>query len=241
METKQCCTCNQCKEVSLFHRNKTQSDGFHKSCKKCRKEESLRYYKKNEEAVLERQKERYENNKPLYLSLMAEYRKANKESLSQKQKEYRQNNKELFHQKDKAYYEKNKDKFQEYREKNKEKRSLSFKQYSKNNRGRLAAIKAKRNAAKLKATPPWLSKEYLEQIRTEYELAAWCSKMMGIKYHVDHIIPLQGKQVCGLHVPWNLRVIPATENIRKGNKLDEHLELGYASVATKSMEFKSTV
>ncbi len=66
--------------------------------------------------------------------------------------------------------------------------------------------------------PKWLSEDQLKAIKTEYALSQWCSEVMGIKYHVDHIVPLKGKDVCGLHVPWNLQVIPAVENIRKSNK-----------------------
>lgn len=77
------------------------------------------------------------------------------------------------------------------------------------------AIKAaKRKALKLSATPTWADKN---KIRTEYALAQWCTDVMGMPYHVDHIVPLKGKTVCGLHVEANLRVIPAVENISKSN------------------------
>jgi len=51
------------------------------------------------------------------------------------------------------------------------------------------------------------------------------SKITGIQYHVDHIIPLQGENVCGLHIAANLRVIPARDNLAKSNKLKNTLGL----------------
>jgi len=74
---------------------------------------------------------------------------------------------------------------------------------------------AKRKALKLSSTPKWASKE---KIKTEYALAQWCTDVMNEVYHVDHIVPLKGKTVCGLHVEANLRVIPASENISKSNR-----------------------
>jgi hypothetical protein len=74
-------------------------------------------------------------------------------------------------------------------------------------------------ASKLNATPVWLSTEQLQQIESFYWLAQLQKELTDTTYHVDHIVPLKGKTVCGLHVPWNLQVIPALENIRKGNKI----------------------
>ena len=75
-----------------------------------------------------------------------------------------------------------------------------------------------RKLAKINRTPNWLTKDQKRQIEIEHQLAAWCTKVTGIKYHVDHIVPLQGKTVSGLHVPWNLQVIPASDNHKKSNR-----------------------
>lgn len=85
------------------------------------------------------------------------------------------------------------------------------------NSGRVLAHTVKRRLAKIKRTPVWLTSDDHWMIEQAYELAAVRTKMFGFAWHVDHIVPLQGKLVSGLHAPNNLRVIPGAENIRKSN------------------------
>jgi hypothetical protein len=77
---------------------------------------------------------------------------------------------------------------------------------------------AKRRAAKLQRTPPWLTAEQTLQIQEFYSDAAELQWLSEDKLEVDHIIPLQGKEVSGLHVPWNLQIVPSKLNSSKGNR-----------------------
>jgi 5-methylcytosine-specific restriction endonuclease McrA len=69
------------------------------------------------------------------------------------------------------------------------------------------------------ATPPWITQKQKSEIRQLYQIAITMSKTTGERYVVDHIIPLRSDYVCGLHVPWNLRVITQEENLKKSNKV----------------------
>jgi 5-methylcytosine-specific restriction endonuclease McrA len=69
------------------------------------------------------------------------------------------------------------------------------------------------------ATPPWLTRKQKSEIRQLYQIAITMTQTTGEQYVVDHIVPLRGEEVCGLHVPWNLRVITQEENLKKSNKL----------------------
>jgi hypothetical protein len=69
------------------------------------------------------------------------------------------------------------------------------------------------------ATPSWLTRKQKSEIRQVYQIAITMTQTTGEQYVVDHIVPLRGADVCGLHVPWNLRVITQEENLVKSNKL----------------------
>jgi len=92
--------------------------------------------------------------------------------------------------------------------------------WKKRNKHKVTSYTRKRQAAKLKRTPPWLTKDHLEEMEQFYWLAKDLRCVSGEEYHVDHIIPLQGKNMCGLHVPWNLQVLPADINCKKGNQCE---------------------
>lgn len=81
----------------------------------------------------------------------------------------------------------------------------------------LAATIARR-LAKAQRTPRWITDDDVWMLEQAYELAAIRTRMFGFSWHVDHVLPLQGTHVSGLHVPNNVQVIPGLENVRKANK-----------------------
>jgi hypothetical protein len=121
------------------------------------------------------------------------------------------------------WVEKNKDrKAQQDREcalKNPEARKIARDKWDKLNPGRTNAAKTKNRLERLLRVPAWLTEDDKWMIEQAYELAKIRTEMFGFQWHVDHIIPLKGKKVSGLHVPTNLQVIPWQENLRKGSRL----------------------
>lgn len=80
---------------------------------------------------------------------------------------------------------------------------------------RKAAYEGKRRARKYNATPAWANEFFMEEA---YALAKLRTQMTGIPWEVDHVVPLQGKTVCGLHTHSNLAVIPMRINCSKNNR-----------------------
>jgi hypothetical protein len=89
--------------------------------------------------------------------------------------------------------------------------------WAKENPERCAATEANKRAAKLQRTPEWVD---YAKIAEQYELAASLTKETGIKHEVDHVVPLQGANVSGLHVHYNLQILTKSENSSKGNNYE---------------------
>lgn len=182
--------CTNCgTEKTLIEFAKNGSFGRHTECKDCQKEKARLFRVHNLEAMKERDRQSYQRN--------IEKKKA---SISD-------------------YYERNKEKIklwnrERYQAKTGECKEISAR-YRANNKEKIYEWNGTRRASIRQALPLWADRG---EIRKIYRQAIEKSLNTGIKYHVDHIIPLVHPMVCGLHVPQNLQVIPAIENLKKQNR-----------------------
>lgn len=187
---KTCTKCGVTKPLFGFHKNSSKKDGLQSRCKNCLKQ----FYRDNCEILSERQRECRKSNPAKKAKIERKYREANPEKVAKRHQKYREDNREKERKRHQKYIE-----------------TYPYK---------VKALSAKYRATKLQSTPPWLTPEHHAEMALCYEEAAALRLYTGQQYHVDHIVPLQGKTVCGLHVPWNLQVLLARDNLRKGNKLE---------------------
>ena len=131
------------------------------------------------------------------------YNLANKEKTAETTKAYRLANKEDRAEKAKVYYQANKERIAE-----------RGKAYNLANKDACNTKTAKRRAAKLERTVSWSDSNAIKALYTE---AQRLTEETGEQHHVDHIIPLQGELVSGLHVENNLQVLTAYDNLSKSN------------------------
>jgi 5-methylcytosine-specific restriction endonuclease McrA len=120
----------------------------------------------------------------------------------------------------KRYYERNKDMVKARASaRPKHEVDLYKKKYKEENPDLYKALVSVRKRRHRNATPSWITTEQKLTIRKLYLQAMELTKITGERYVVDHVVPLINPTVCGLHVPWNLRVITQEENLKKSNKL----------------------
>lgn len=202
MESKICKACKLEKEVSYFYKSKNWYSSNCKDCDNARRkkhyydnqlttcEKRRKYREDNLETVKLTEKKTYEKNKVKKLAAAKLWTKKNEDKVKNHKRRYFQENKDMLYKSRNLYFI--------------------------NNPGIRTFWTAARKAAKLQATPSWANPEKIKEI---YKEAKRISEETKILHHVDHIIPLRGKSVSGLHVEWNLQIIPAVDNLKKSNRM----------------------
>lgn len=125
---------------------------------------------------------------------------------SERVRDYRRRNLTVVRQRSREWYEANR-----------ERSTATTREWQRAHPGWGTANSKHWEQARRRAVPPWADRKAMAAIYLE---ARSRSAQTGVKWHVDHVVPLQGKNVCGLHVETNLRVIPARDNILKSNRLE---------------------
>lgn len=172
--------------------------------------EKMRLWRaKNRAHCQKKARELYHKDPQKQRERVRRYRDANLDAVREQQRKYFHANKEARIASLKAWKAANPDRYETIQ-----------RLWREENRAKCAAYSAAWRRACREQTPPWAD---LKAMMAFYEEAARLTAETGIVHHVDHIIPLRGKSVRGLHVQTNLRVIPAVENMRKHNRLLDEL------------------
>lgn len=213
-------------------------DGVEEASKARRKTQlqaaSARWRAKNRDAIAAKNAEFYAANRERELARAAEYRAANPEKAKASTIAWRAANADRHAATKKAYRLNNAEQLIAQRKaaytRNKVRENAQSSAYKRVHADRLAAQQAarlkadptisryarsKRRAAEKKALPHWANSAAMREF---YVTADALSMWTGDWYHVDHIVPLQSRSVCGLHCEANLRVLPGSDNQAKGNR-----------------------
>jgi hypothetical protein len=196
-----CTKCGESKPHDAFHFNKRQNAPY-THCIPCHRALVRDWYSRNRE---------------VRSAQIKAYAKAHPEILNKSSAEWKKRNPERV----KAYVEKTRAAKSEYHRKwyavNLEDKRAKNRQWSKKNPSKHLALCAKRRAQELQALARWADMRAIEAI---YARAKQMTLETGVKHDVDHVIPLQGKTVCGLHVETNLQILVAAENRSKGARYE---------------------
>lgn len=217
---KKCKKCGALKTVDRFHKSTTHKSGLRNECSLCTS--ALKWLKNPKIKLLKFV--RFTLKKTVVTHIYC-FKCSTKKELSQFANRsdspsgifyrcrpcvYAARNLEVKRTSDRNYYTINCDKIKR-----------TVKKYRLANQHKIAELSARNRAIRKRATPDWLTQDQKEEMNNIYWQRAAKSEETGVEHHVDHIVPIKGNKICGLHVPWNLRVIPAEQNLRKRNKMED--------------------
>jgi 5-methylcytosine-specific restriction endonuclease McrA len=185
-------TCNRCSTEKSLDAFAKNGPYLHPVCKVCRATIERARRETDGARIREQEKARYARDPSIKKRSTADYYQANRTALLAKEKARAALAPEKILEVKRAYRAANPDK--------------------------IRASNGTRRARERQAMPAWAD---LPQIKAVYMRATELWAQTGIPHHVDHIIPLTNKLVCGLHVSANLQVLTASENSRKNNRFSE--------------------
>jgi flagellum-specific peptidoglycan hydrolase FlgJ len=212
---KTCGNCKELKTLSEFHLNCTSKDGHTSQCKVCRCTKKKIYCVANKEKIAAQNKIWYFENHDENLKRSNAYYYENKEVILERRKPYmklwRTENRDHLSEYDRVYRKENKEAYDAFIK-------PYLKEWARDNKDSVNARNSKHRANKINASPSWRDDDAIKEI---YKEAQRLTNETGIIHHVDHRVPLNGKNVCGLHWEGNLQILTQTENLSKGNKHNE--------------------
>lgn len=245
-EIKLCFKCKREKPHSEFYKNRTREDGLTDECKECNRAYSRKWKANNPDKIrayeslpstIERKKRYQDENRERIRIVQKEWRHTNKSKVDRYHKDYRDRHPDRKKESSEKWRKANMDKVnaskRRRRKADPEKYRLKARELYHRDPERHRMIQRRsnrRNAGKVRerasysahrrgvATPSWLGSDQRSEIRSFYECAVMMEEAGYEKRHVDHIVPIAGANVCGLHVPWNLQILPASINMSKGNR-----------------------
>lgn len=203
-------TCTKCNIEKPFELFSIARGKYITQCKDCVNERSAQWYAQNKERHLANSKAWFDANKDRKQATIKAWSKANKEKRSQEAAKRYEENKDAILASNRQKYHANLE--------NERARSSA---YAKAHREEHNARVRKYRESRIERTPAWTNESDKLRMQCYYQVAKMRTRETGEIWSVDHIVPLQGENVSGLHVSWNLQVITKRENIAKGNKLIE--------------------
>ena len=234
---KTCARCVSSKPPEAFTRDRNRPDGLNPYCRDCTRERNRAYDAQNREQARVRGAKWYAANKARRLAKATDWTRANPGKAANYCATWRERNPGAQSAADAAWYQRNRERklasdkqrrltdlevFLERERasylKHRASRSRRGRKWRQTNPHRVSFHAAMRRDAVAQRTPAWLTPADFTEIGRYFEKAAYLQAVSGIKHHVDHVVPLRGRRVSGLNVPWNLQVLPAVENLKKSNK-----------------------